>query len=317
MSDVSLYVSRLYVVKYMQVACLALLTYDTMLTFEQEVEFIWSRKLNAPQILYFVSRYSPYIDITLDVYNYIAMHPDPDVCWTTDGISSVFYSIGIALSEIILMIRTSALYDRSSKFLYAFGTIWIVGTSVALWAISEYVKSMDFEPQPNPAVPGCNLAHASSIIFVCFAVLLIVESIIVCCTIWKGIMLIREARTSNLLRIFYTDSVMYYLAIFPFTVGNVVIALTAPTELFDLFVALTRVLHGMLCCRIILHLRAAGRVPAHSIGGTIFTEIRFRNLETQGTEERGESVLPEGEVALDQGRGFSVEIELVDVTNIT
>ncbi|TFY69726.1 hypothetical protein EVG20_g3023 [Dentipellis fragilis] len=333
MSDTFLYVYRLYVVKYVQglwdslssmvpddanimvfppVASLALLTYDTILTFDQEVEYIWSRKLNAPQILYFISRYSPYIDTILDVYDYVAKNPDPRVCRTTYGISSVFNAMGTALSEIILIMRTYALYDRSTKFLYILGTIWIVAVSVVLWAVSEFVKSTVFEPQPNAAIPGCNLASASSVVFICFAVLLVVESIIVGCTIWKGITLIRRAKTSNLLRI------IYYLAIFPFTVGNVIILLTAPTELLDLFDTLTRVLHAMLCCRIILHLRAAGHTSAYSIDVTTYAsgEIRCRHPESEGTKQLGETLLPGGGVVLDEGRGPPAEIELVDVTSI-
>ncbi|KAA1472315.1 hypothetical protein DENSPDRAFT_838545 [Dentipellis sp. KUC8613] len=318
MSDTFLYVYRLYTVKYVQVASLALLAYDTILTFDQEVEYIWSWKLNAPQILYFISRYSPYIDTILDVYDYVAMNPNPRACRTTYGISSVFNATGTALSEIILIMRTYALYDRSTKFLYIFGTIWIVAVSVVLWAVSEFVKSTVFEPQPNPAIPGCNLASASSIVFICFAVLLVMESIIVGCTIWKGITLIRRAKTSNLLRTFYRDSIMYYLAIFPFTVGNVIILLTAPTELLDLFDTLTRVLHAMLCCRIILHLRAAGHPSAYSTDDTAYTssEICYRPPDSEETKRRGDTFLSGAEVALDGGRGPPAEIELVDITNV-
>ncbi|THH13377.1 hypothetical protein EW146_g6835 [Bondarzewia mesenterica] len=92
---------------------------------------------------------------------------------------------------------------------------------------------------------------------------------------------------SPFLSTFYRDSIMFYIAIFressililkfsphardarlksipraAFTLGNVIVFLTAPDELLDLLDTLTRVFHSILCCRILLHLRSAGAQEA-------------------------------------------------------
>ncbi|KAA1472317.1 hypothetical protein DENSPDRAFT_838550 [Dentipellis sp. KUC8613] len=261
MSDLATSVHRLYAVKYVQVASMTLLVYDTAVLMDQEVELIWSTKVNVVQIFYFISRYSPYLDTVLNIYDYLAPNPNPRTCYITYSIGSVLTAVGIAFSEMILIIRTYALFKRSRKFLYIFGPLWIAACSIAVWSVSDFVKSIVFERRPEPQIPGCYMAVVSPIVFVCFATLLIIETIIVICTIWKGVTLLREVKSSPFMRAFYRDSILFYFAIFPLTIGNVVVFLTAPTELLDLFDTLTRVFHSLLCCRIILHLRAAGHGP--------------------------------------------------------
>lgn len=42
--------------------------YDYFITFEREVEFIWPSKWTFIKTLFFVTRYSPFLDVTLDVF---------------------------------------------------------------------------------------------------------------------------------------------------------------------------------------------------------------------------------------------------------
>lgn len=42
--------------------------YDYFVTFQREVELVWPSKWNSMKVLFIVSRYSPFLDVPLDVY---------------------------------------------------------------------------------------------------------------------------------------------------------------------------------------------------------------------------------------------------------
>lgn len=248
---------RLQAVKYVQLASLALLIHDTIILLDQEVELIWSTKWTFPKVLYLISRYSPFLDTVIDVYDYLTPNPDPHMCHITYSIGSVLTMVGIAISELILILRTYALYDRSRKFFYFFGFLWVSGTGVASWAVAVFVQSIVFERRADPKVAGCYMAVVNPVVFICFMALFIVETFVVGFTLWKGFRIWRQVRMSSLLATFYKDSILFYLAIFPLTIGNIIVFLTAPDELLDLLDTMTRVFHSIFACRILLHLRSA------------------------------------------------------------
>lgn len=42
--------------------------FDYFVTLQREVEFVWPSERNFMKILFFISRYSPFLDVPLDVY---------------------------------------------------------------------------------------------------------------------------------------------------------------------------------------------------------------------------------------------------------
>ncbi|EIM82430.1 uncharacterized protein STEHIDRAFT_124553, partial [Stereum hirsutum FP-91666 SS1] len=260
MSDLATQVFQLQAVKYVQVAAMTLLIHDAVICVESEVRLIWSTPWSVPKVLYLISRYSPFVDTILDIYDYLAPHPSPRVCYITYSTSSVLTAVGVAISELILFVRTWALYDRNMKLLYAFSALWIAGFAVVCWAVGTFVKSIVFDHRAPPLdrLSGCYMAVVDPTVFLCFVTLFVVELILVSLTVWKGVKLLRQSHLSPLMKSFYRESIFFYLAIFPLTLGNVIIFLAAPSDLLDLLDTLMRVMHSILCCRILLHLRSAG-----------------------------------------------------------
>ncbi|KAF8572827.1 hypothetical protein K439DRAFT_1569145 [Ramaria rubella] len=61
--------------KYVAVTALALLAYDTLLTFPSEVRFIWHKKFRLGTILYLLAHYSALLQFLLTVYLDFATFP--------------------------------------------------------------------------------------------------------------------------------------------------------------------------------------------------------------------------------------------------
>ncbi|KAK0448296.1 uncharacterized protein EV420DRAFT_1567317 [Desarmillaria tabescens] len=130
-------------------------------------------------------------------------------------------------------------------------TIWVLGNS---WPLVKFMKTSVFERQVSALVPGCYLTKASPRIFICFASLLLLETVMVVLTVWKAFRLFRGS-TNLLISRFFRDGIMYYICLFALTLANVLVILLAPHDMLDLLDTLLRVSHSILCCRLLLGLR--------------------------------------------------------------
>ncbi|KAJ7220830.1 hypothetical protein GGX14DRAFT_676169 [Mycena pura] len=79
---------------------------------------------------------------------------------------SIFEGLGLVGPEIILMIRAYAQYGRPKKLLAFFLSLWFIMTGVALWIISQWVKSVNsFSKLAEASVPSltsCNVESSAA-----------------------------------------------------------------------------------------------------------------------------------------------------------
>ncbi|KAJ7046115.1 hypothetical protein C8F04DRAFT_1387757 [Mycena alexandri] len=93
-------------------ACAAILVYDWMCTLDQEITYVWSRpQWSTGTFVFIVNRYLPFIDIFLALTAKLT-HISPGRCLTRFKIVGWLTVMGIFLSEVVLMLRTLALWDR-------------------------------------------------------------------------------------------------------------------------------------------------------------------------------------------------------------
>ncbi|KAK0197535.1 hypothetical protein F5146DRAFT_1218374 [Armillaria mellea] len=200
--------------------------------FDQEVSLMWNSPWNLVKVLYLISRYSPILDVAIALQEHIQPHTDPKTCLINNDISTMSTGVGVAISELILIVRTCALYGNCKKVIYGLGTVWTLWVSVNIWVVI-HVHEVKFEYQPSSVLPGCYLASDNPILFVCFASLLLLEVLLLILHVWKAFRLLRGSR-NNLVSTFFRDGVIYYMCLFPLTLGNVLVILLAPGDMLDL-----------------------------------------------------------------------------------
>ncbi|KAJ7206052.1 hypothetical protein GGX14DRAFT_568512 [Mycena pura] len=281
-SDTHSLVATLQVVAYVKAAFLTLLVYDTLLHFGQEYRYVWKSRWSIINFLYLWTRYSTFIDSIVAVQGRVLsaqvsdsnsslssterldIHRDAEECSRVMTFTTIFAGFGIGVSEIILMIRTYALYERSQKLLAAFVVLWFSVSSVNLWAVLKWTRSFKTEASPSP-VSACFLGNSNKIGLVCYASLLASETLIVLLTLWKPIQECTSLH-SELVSTFYRDGVLFYLAILPFSIANVVLLFLAPPGLNLLADTPLRVMHSILCCRLVTHIRSVmSREETHTM----------------------------------------------------
>ncbi|KAJ7628522.1 hypothetical protein FB45DRAFT_1028609 [Roridomyces roridus] len=149
------------IVAYVTVASFALLVYDSFLTMEWEAshshqkstrllngyeqyEHIWSRK-NSPgpiKPLYAITRYSTFITSLLALGAHFSWGRNPDTCRAILRATTVLTGFGIGVTEIILFIRTHALYGRPQRLLIFFILMWVVIGGLNIWGLVRWSQTL-------------------------------------------------------------------------------------------------------------------------------------------------------------------------------
>ncbi|KAK0502839.1 hypothetical protein EDD18DRAFT_608655 [Armillaria luteobubalina] len=200
-------------ISYVLVASTTVMMYEWLTLFDREVSLMWNSPWNLVKVLYLISRYSPILAIAPVFQEHIQPHADPKICLINNDISIVSTGVGIAISELILIVRTCALYGNCKKVIYGLGTVWTLWVSMNTWVVITFMKSSVFKHQRSSVLPGCYLASDNPIIFVCFASLLFLEVLLLILHVWKALRLLRGSRNS-LVSTFFRDGVIYYVFLF-------------------------------------------------------------------------------------------------------
>jgi len=249
------------IVIYTQVAMLTLLAYDYIISLPQEVSYMWFSNWSWIKILYLFSRYSPFLDTTLAIEEKLNPHNSLASCNRTMTFNTIFFGLGIGISDLILLIRTYAMYQKSRKVLLFLVLLWVVLAAVNLLAATKWTGSFsDSELIELPGIPSCFLAGENKDGLINYISLLVGETAVVALTIWKGLRDYHYCKygfpraTQSVVKTFYLDGISFYMCILPITLGSVLVLEFAPPQLQILNTPL-RVMHSILCCRLVIHVR--------------------------------------------------------------
>ncbi|KAF8211476.1 hypothetical protein K438DRAFT_45052 [Mycena galopus ATCC 62051] len=234
MEPLSVVLPDIQVVYYIKLAFLTLLVYDTLLQLNEEYLHVWKSRWTLIKCLY--------------------LWTSPLTCDGVTTFTTIFSGFGIGVTQMILMVRTYTLYERSKKLLAFFFVLWFSVGGIAFWAVTKWTASNSSSSSGS----SCYVSTSSSISIglVCYFALLVGESTIVLLTLWKVLRkMVIVSQQSDLLRSMYCDGVWFYLALLPFTIATVVCLFVAPIGLSELFTTPMQVMHSILCCRLITHAR--------------------------------------------------------------
>ncbi|EPQ55591.1 hypothetical protein GLOTRDRAFT_128814 [Gloeophyllum trabeum ATCC 11539] len=275
-----------------------------------EVELVWPSKRTIMKYLYILSRYGPFIDTPLNVIYYLQLHITPQTCLLNYRVSSSSTFIGIVVAENILVARTIALYGHSRRVFIALVTLSVLNCILGSVVMYFFLSSLAFGPQ-SPPLPGCNMVRGSSIVFVNFVILVVWELVIVSMTAYKALNHLRASRTPLIqtlyrdgaclgqglkyLRVSLTDlpipdpGAVTFCCLLVLSIGNIINFTIVPPEYLDLLDTLTRVLHSIVCCRVVLNIRKAARKEVITTARTSLPSLRFWSRKGQNgdMESRG------------------------------
>ncbi|KAK0240558.1 hypothetical protein EDD85DRAFT_950412 [Armillaria nabsnona] len=228
------------------VASATLMIHEWAILFDQEVSLMWQSPWSLVKVLYLISRYSPILDVVIAIEEHIRPRVNPKICRTYDDISiterKVYNDYRYSCELTIVQPPSDPdfadmcpVWEQQESGLWA--CLYQTWVAVNLWVLIKYFKSsvshhsslLQVEPQRSPVLPGCYLASADPIFFICFASLLLLDALQLILQVYKAIKLLRGSRTP-LVSTFFRDGVLYYMCLFPLALANVLVILLAPVK---------------------------------------------------------------------------------------
>ncbi|KAJ3528616.1 hypothetical protein NMY22_g9338 [Coprinellus aureogranulatus] len=279
-------------VTYVEIASIVLLTVEIVHSLPDEVELIWRAEWNAGKILFLLSRYLPFSDVTLDLLYATTTANSIELCQKTfasgsggshlilnvrvDRLTGVFRGvaltlIGVVLAEVILYLRVYALSGGSQWVGVLLGVLFVALHGTTFVFLIRFIKSLEYSLSPLPKVIGClPIKGSPKDLSIVFVLIMASELAILAITIWTLLSKFRQSK-NQLVSIFYRDGVVYFLLLtgthpnassnpdpYPalaISGGNIICNLVAPPGYTYLLACLQRVLHSILATRMVLHIR--------------------------------------------------------------
>ncbi|KAJ8693361.1 hypothetical protein PTI98_008363 [Pleurotus ostreatus] len=259
--DVSTSVEHFRLVLYLDFASATIVVYDYLLTVGLEIHHLWPKQgWNLIRMMFFVNRYLPFIDITWALWAEFVPSMTAQDCTLIDRLAGWSFCFSIALSEVILTMRTWSLWKTSrwsgTALVVFYLSCWtpivvIFGT----FLMKANIRSFQLQPYG-----GCMIIPENINLYLCWILVLVYDTgimILMVLAVTKPYtpMLPKSGRSSTLLRTLYRDGITYYFALFVLSVMNIATIVVLPGDLVNLFTVLQRAIHSTLTSRVILHLR--------------------------------------------------------------
>ncbi|EJC98750.1 uncharacterized protein FOMMEDRAFT_161583 [Fomitiporia mediterranea MF3/22] len=240
---------------YIDTACFAILFYDYLLTLEDERTLIWQSNWSLPKVVFLVTRYLPYIDLSITAMRHFKAMT-PDACQRNYKAGGLVIDMGICLAELIPILRTWAIWGQSRTITIVL-FIWSAinfGTDLVLVAL--YFNSVRFTSLPV-GLSGCLVSNGNSLLVGAWVILMVFEA-----------------------------GAIFYVYIFALSVANVIVIASFPRDFAALLASVERVAHAVLMERLVITLRKAARHELEEEDLTRLDTMRFeqdqrRPIETE------------------------------------
>jgi hypothetical protein len=225
------------------------LVYDFLITWDEEVNSIWTQPFTFGTWLFLFNRYMPFVDTFLGVY-LTFIDTTPQRCYDFyEGITWMI-AFGLMASELIILLRTWALWERSKWVFYLLGGMSSLTMAPGIAVTALEIKSFQFGHVPDGGL-GCRLERSSKLIFIAYVLIALSETVVVTLTIKKGL----EHRNSNdsFVKHVYRHGLLFYLYLLAITLTNLVVPFVASEPLYKNYLAVPqRIFHSIFCNRVIL-----------------------------------------------------------------
>jgi len=240
------------------VACLALLVYDYLITFTQEVAYIWGKRWTPGKVLFCMVRYLGFVDIPMLLYAMLTNaasetgHCAFPWLWYTWSAG-----LGFLTADTVIALRTWAVWRRSRACGAVLGAAFLLTLIVTVYFKVVFSRTIAGGSQAL-AFPSCRFmepivgSHDIVAVYIIFA---IYEGLIFGATALQGFVYIRRTRTT-LTTVLFRDAFLASACLLVCAITSaVLVSVDGVDEAFLLFSNMHRVFSSILPARIILNIR--------------------------------------------------------------
>ncbi|KAJ7167660.1 hypothetical protein C8R46DRAFT_1093724 [Mycena filopes] len=276
--DAERYVSLTFTQNYVLYATSALLVYELMVTFDEEVRCVWSLRWRLPKILFL---FNQYITRGLLILQWVVGgYPG-----TSERFCQIYAywqiippRLAILTAQAIMIIRLWAIYNNSRKMLFTLVILYILEVTAVVICMALATVNTEGSSQPRPLSCGLdalspllrNYASGTWIAPVCFELVILLITLVKIfpplpshflgkANIMKGLSIATRERNPTL-DMLARDSIIYFAFIFTFTLANAVIYETSFSSYYhSILLGPTSAISCIAVSRMIINIRS---IPA-------------------------------------------------------
>jgi len=257
------------------------------LTFDLEVRLIWGQsRWTYTKLLFLLCRYIPFIYAWPHIQISLPSNLSDRECHVLFACTCWLWVIGIYFAQIILCVRTWAVWLQDRWVGIGLTTL-VVGTAIVqcYYLVQVTGSSVRTITQPFPEFFGCALiSRKGNLFYVCVGLVAFVDAVVVTLMLIRAFLTYKQGSSSKLSNAIHRDSIAFYVIFLFSTIINV----GATTVLkIDLLILPQGVLQSVLTSRIILNIRDSsgqGEVTELHAELRIISNPTAQNTEAYGVE---------------------------------
>jgi len=252
-----------HVIDYVYISTTVIFIYDYFLTLHLEIKYIWLSSWTYTKVFFLVIRYLSFGSVIMMLYHQTIPDIPAETCRISYPVSTWMILVALYLAEVVIVIRTWAVWHRNKIIGLGLGAIMIANIIFSCVITNRFIKSMEFGPPLYPGYRGCfitkidttNMWHA-------YFFTTIVETTLLTLMVISAFRTFRSdtgrRQYSELTYVIHRDGVLFNFYLLSITVINLAAKLAAPTDSKYLFDTMLDVLHPILVARIFINIRKAG-----------------------------------------------------------
>ncbi|KAJ7660111.1 hypothetical protein DFH06DRAFT_1401396, partial [Mycena polygramma] len=219
--------------RYVNAAGYVVLLYDHLLTFPDEVEYIWSAPNTLAKVLFLIMRYTIPLFLTGEALTRSGL--------TTIEMTDTTYGgwVTIVISNFLVLLRIGATLPRGHRLivwgLAFFTAMQLASFGVTSWVIFDNMWSAFFF---DKTIGLCSFSFKPNVVGLWIPGL-IFELVVFVTVCWNELdrprALATDSDSHEITRVLFRDGVVYFVILFGLRVANTILALAAPLSI--IFVA--------------------------------------------------------------------------------
>ncbi|XP_006460425.1 hypothetical protein AGABI2DRAFT_142657 [Agaricus bisporus var. bisporus H97] len=227
----------------------AFFIYECLITFDAEVNLVWKSPWNPTKLLFLMNRYIPFLNaVTILLHQFLQVSADSR-CKYRAIVSSCFFVVGCGIADIILALRTWAIWRKSKRvgiFLFAFLVLSWAGIC---FCVESALQQATFFSHPKYGCVISNLNRSMSITFGVIALydLVLLAAIVINLPLTRSTFLSVFSGTSSLSQVTCRDAL---------SIINLILVLQLKRQYQLLVVPFESVMRSALTSRVVLNIRS-------------------------------------------------------------
>jgi len=258
-------VQHLFVTNFVGLSCLVSVVYDHILTFSDEVEYIWNAPMKPIVYAFYFNRYFFPLAFAVQIFSYFSPLFTIEVCNRYVRYEGACHLISIGLSGYVLIKRVDAIYGKDKRISSFLWLLWLV----QIVSLAYFLTGAESVPRSPNVTAGCSMifsANLGKLDALPVAANLVFDTVVLSLT-WlrtKNAMqpimkqLLRGNHDASLREALLEDGLLYYVVLTVVNLLYTIMVATDPPGIRNVVGQVAFMLTVTMISRITLNVRKAG-----------------------------------------------------------